>query len=196
MFLLIVWLDRWGLSEYKFTSSINYQALIFFFHNLYELSHSVQKNVLEFDDVLCLYTVYDKKILQKTHCFRGLLYSRIKTISNINSNVIAVNYQDDDRIIWCKYPFVNRKIKNTKKKKCLMVPSPQPKKPFPTRLWNVWSLSDFSHKCSLFKCNLRFWSWVYGHHHFQLLGFFKWYLLCIVGHHPTFLLIENGSFFI
>lgn len=151
MFLLIVWLDRWGLSEYKFTSSINYQALIFFFHNLYELSHSVQKNELEFDDVLCLYTVYDKKILQKTHCFRGLLYSRIKTISNINSNVIAVNYQDDDRIIWCKYPFVNRKIKNTKKKKCLMVPSPQPKKPFPTRLWNVWSLSDFSHKCSLFK---------------------------------------------
>lgn len=90
--------------------------------------------MLEFDDVLCLYTVYDKKILQKTHCFRGLLYSRIKTISNINSNVIAVDYQDDDRIIWCKCPFVNRKIKNTKKKKCLMVPSPQPKKPFPTRL--------------------------------------------------------------
>lgn len=107
--------------------------------------------MLEFDDVLCLYTVYDQKILQKTHCFRGLLYSRIKTISNINSNVIAVNYQDDDRIIWCKCPFVNRKIKNTKEKKCLMVTSPQPKKPFPTRLWNVWSLSDFSHKCSLFK---------------------------------------------
>lgn len=75
-----------------------------------------------------------KRFCKKTHCFRGLLYSRIKTISNINSNVIAVNYQDDDRIIWCKCPFVNPKIKNTKKIKCLMVPSPQPKKPFPTRL--------------------------------------------------------------
>lgn len=71
----------------------------------------------------------------KKHIVLGVCYiQRIKTISNINSNVIAVDYQDDDRIIWCKCPFVNRKIKNTKKKKCLMVPSPQPKKPFPTRL--------------------------------------------------------------
>lgn len=54
----------------------------------------------------------------KKHIVLGVCYiQRIKTISNINSNVIAVNYQDDDRIIWCKCPFVNRKIKNTKKKK-------------------------------------------------------------------------------
>lgn len=72
--------------------------------------------MLEFDDVLCLYTVYDKKILQKTHCFRGLLYSRVKTTSNIITSLLLIIKMMIELYGASVHSF-NRKIKNTKKKK-------------------------------------------------------------------------------